>query len=851
MNSTSLMWILSIAFVSILAVGFVIGVWRGLKRSAVNLAFAVVGVIVAFFVTPLITKTVLGITVVANGESSTLQNFLVDIFRSDKDISALMQANPNLETFFINLPSALINVVIFILITVVMQAVLYVFYKILALTCVKIKEDEKKHRVLGGVVGLVKTFLVALIAVMPLASLTGTAQNLMSSDNYGIIYTQGQTINYTSLADDKLPKEVKSIVLGLNNNLLVKISGAMGLDDAMFDYYSSFQLDGEKLYVRKEINNLYKIVDFTYQVSKTDLKEVNYRQVRYDKVIKAIEDTTNSPLFKKVVADTLAELVVNYENYSFLKDLSLIKEYQDIFDNIAVDLTEFAEKGEVYKYFQNDLNKLLNSVKILGQSGIINEILDLDHLYLEDVVSAITNEDNETAFKSAVENILNSNLVRVCAKEIAQKGISMVSSELDKIGASTQDWSEEDWNDFSSSVYNIVNNFGDLVAEVDIFKVLEDFTSLLDESKNYDLNLVTTKLGILIDEFRSNKLLKNADGESIVDQLLEKNNITLPLAPVHDHIGDYNVTIDSYTDYFNFIKNSLILLRDKDVYKVLNNSNLSSKEQIIKIAEIISVDGNEDLLSDIILPLYQVEPTKSLIINSLTNSLQGDLINFASLTNYEEWKKDLGYLSSMLITLNDLSNGTNSYLSLALDGNIDAVINSLSEKNVENVIKPVLYAKSTTAVKDKIFASLKSQMESFIGSSITLSSSVTLIEGLNEDQVLEICEIIKHLIDVDKAFDDGATFKTVDKSILGTLLNTMKINAYRVELSQKEEEGLFKNAFISIVDKFKSEYQKEVEYIQTQPQILAELGIENLNEENYKNINYVQLLNKISLLENA
>jgi len=847
MSSTLLGWIVTIGFVVILAVGFLIGMWRGLKRSTVNLVISVIGVIIAFFITPVITNAILGIKVMVDGSNSTLQQVIVELFKKDKDINAMMMANKNLEVFFMNLPSALVNVVVFIVITMIVELLFYIVYKIIAVTALRIKEDEKKRSVLGGAVGLVKTFIVVLFAFMPLAGLTGVANNLLVSDNYGIV---AESEKKTSFTEDKLPKNAKNIIVGLENNMLIKMCGMFGLDNAMFDYYSTFEVDGENLTVREEVDNLYRIVDVTYQVSTTDLSKVNFVKVRYDKVLKALKDTTNSTLFKKVVADTLADMIINNEKYSFIENLSIYKDYPEVMDNIKAHLGEFVENGKAYQYFQNDLLEVVNAVKVLGQSGIINEIIDLKDASIEDVASVLTSSENEIALKNSIDRILEVNIVRDGISTIVQKGLDEVSSKLDKIDVSTTDWTEENWDEFTNSVYNIVNNFGDIVNEIDLFKVLEDATILLDENADYDITLITSKLGAFVDEVRNNKLLKNSEGKSIIDEILKDSDITLPENQVKDHNGDYYLQIDNYTEYFNFISSSLLKLRDKGIYEIIDDSSLSANNKITSIAEILSAEGNAGLLKDIILPLYQIEPTKTMIIDELSSALQSDLVDFASLTTYEDWEKDLGYISDMLIVLNSLNDGTNSYLSLALEGNTDLILESFNEKDVESVLKPILYAKSTSGIREELFASIKTQLDDASGSDSTISlANATFIEGNEEDQTSEVVEIVKKLIAVDNALDEGKTLRLMDKLTLGSLLNTMRDNAYRVEISEKEEQGIFKNAFVDLVEKFKEEYYNEIEYIESQPEILEELKVSNLGEDNYKNINYIQLLNKIAELE--
>lgn len=847
MSSTLIGWLITIAFVLILVAGFLIGFWRGLKRSTVNLIISIAGVLIAFFVTPAITNAILGIKITVDGTQTTLQNAVVEILRSDNDINAMMIANKNLEVFFSNLPKALFNVVVFIVVTMIIEGLLYIVYKILAVTCLKRKEDEKKRAALGGIVGLVKTFVVVLFAFMPLASLTGVANNLMKQSDYGIAYTTDATVQESnSILEDKLPKGIKNLLVGLENNMLTKTCGIFGLDNAMFDYYSSFEVGGEKVSVREEVDNHYKVIDFVYQISNANLENINYLKLRYDKIQKAIEDTTNSTLFKKIVSQTLADVILNYEDYSFTSDLS--QDVVDVLEDIKTNLQVYADAGEEYKYFQNDLVNTVDALRALGQSGIINDVIDMPNSSFKDIAIIITSDENEQALETAIRKILDINIVRSCVVEIAQKGLEDISTELDQIGVSTDDWTDQIWQEVSDSVVNIINDFGDISSQVDVFEVLEDPTILLDETKNYDIKLITSKLGNMIDEIRANQLLETSDGSSIIDSLLEKHNVTLPTEQVENSDGSLR-TINNYTEYFDFIQPSLTKLQENGFYDIINNLSLTMTEKMTKIAELIEKDENHDLLSEIIIPLYQVEPTKSIIVENLTTNLQSDLVDFSVLANLDDWSEDLTYLSDMLLTLNSLNAGEDTLLALALEGNVDSIIDNLKEEDVEKVLKSILYAKTTAETREKIFTNIKSRIDDVTGLSCTLSS-VTLNSNSAEDQAKEICNALNKLIAVNDAFDEGATITTIDKQVLGELLNTMKENAYRVEIYGKTETGIFNNAFVNLMTKLKTEYQTEISYIEESETILAELKVDSLGEENYSKINYLLLLAKIEEIKN-
>ena len=259
MSASAIGWIVSIVFIVILVIGFFIGFWRGLKRSTASLIFGLVGALLAFFLTPVITNAILGINITVNGTQTSINNYLVEMIKSaSEDIEALVNANPNLESFFAQLPSALANVVVFIVLTAVVELIMYIIYKIIASIFLKYKPGAKKHRITGGVVGAIKTLIIVVFAFMPLSALIGTLNNIIYEDTYFVEQVQSDTTvanaedgeiiiddgesedqagegqqegeqateetKLNSLIDEYIPSEVKNVISGLENNALIKIS---------------------------------------------------------------------------------------------------------------------------------------------------------------------------------------------------------------------------------------------------------------------------------------------------------------------------------------------------------------------------------------------------------------------------------------------------------------------------------------------------------------------------------------------------------------------------------------------------------------------------------------------------
>ncbi len=842
MSSTIIGLGVSLLFVIILVGGFLVGFWRGFKRSSVNLIFSVVGVIVAFFVTPLITNAILGIKVEYEGSPVSLQNILLEMLLSIGDLRQMVSANKNLEILVTNLPGALCNVIMFILVTIAIEIVMYIIYKICNFTFLK---GAKGGRLFGGLVGVAKAFIVTIIAFMPLAGLIGFAKNMTTANDFNIVPVEATAVaneeqssekdKSSSLIIDQIPEQAVIIVKGLENNFLTKCSSIFGLDNAMFDYYASTKVDGGRVKIRKEIENVYQIADFGYQMGKHDLNNVDFAKINYDKVIKSVDELTDSGLFKYVVSQSLSDLIINYEKYSFL---GADFEYKDILIKVGGRLSEMENAST---YFRNDMLNAFKTVKTIGKSGIINEIIALDEKNEKTIANLLTNDKNIVVLEEGINNIFKLNIIKDSISSVMQRVIDKVSVELDKIGVDGSDISENGWKEISKSLTNIVKDMGIILNEIDLGEVIDDPTILLDKEKNYNLNLIMSKIGDIVDEVRANKLLQTKDNKPIVDKFLAKQNLSLPTESVLDNDGN-KIEIKTYKKMLEFVVQSVETVRNEGIFDIVVDEKLSNEEKISTLANLISTEGKKNLLSDIILPLYQVEFTNKLVIEKITEVLNGNVIDLNLLNNYNEWKSDLSYISDILVALNSGKIENKSFLTLALEGNIEEIINNIEENDIDNVFNPLLSAKSTKVLKDNIFEILSTQLSTLAGKEIIISAEGVSFAGA-ESQTQEICNILKKFVAINKNLDGG--LKNIDRTALSQILETMKLNAYRTTLSDKTEEGIFKGAYEVLVESFNEVYNEVINVIANNQELLKELGVENLNIETLLNIDFDKLVSMI------
>ena len=833
--------ILNLLFVLILVIGFLLGIWRGLKKSAVSAAFSVVGVIVAFFVTPLITNAILGISINVDGTQVTLNQYIVDQLRSNPDIANLLVNTPSFENFIANVPSAVANTVIFIVVTFLVELVLYVPYRIIASVCLK-QKGQKKYRWWGGAVGLVKAFVVAIFVFMPLSSLAGTATQIDERED---IFVAESVTDASTLAQDEpqegeegqesdslfstvLPVEFVDVVYSIDNSAFGVLGGLVGLDNAMFDYLSKVDMENGNVYIRQELVNYFDAYNIFTQISNEMQKEngKSLTQLNFEKIDKVIEGVLNGGLYRSVAVEVLTEVIVDYQNYSFMQNETFV-EYYPLFDSVGLSLkTNLSQNIEgAIQYFSNDIKEVYSAFKTLATNGVLDQMRNLSEE--ESILDILTTKENVESLTIVVDDLFSMNMVRDGVTFVANKMLSSLIEGVDEIAVDVKDWTEEKWDQLSSDISSVFEKAVKVIDQVEISQVLEDPTSILQD-KQLNIPSLLSNLGGLIDGVRSIELFKNAEGNSILDQMLVEYGFTLPAEDeqIYNANGEL-VKISSYTDLLNLFVPSFEKLQKIDLFTKIEDST-DAKSLITYLAGEISKDNA--LLSTVILPLTQVEPAKSLITDLFAESVNSDLISIdANSYTYSDWKSELDSLTQILTTLNKKSSVEGkTYLDLALDGDVSSILSNLgSDVTITDILSPVLTAKSTDGLKKQVFQTIDEMLNEVVGTSENFGDlesldfdTIFIKEGGIEDQTKEICNIFENVIEIYKdyteATEGGGNYDlaSMDKTLLGILADSIKANAYRVEIaSQNREEsgpqnnGIFRTAFDNLYNQMLSSFE--------------------------------------------
>ena len=890
MSASAIGWIVSIVFIVILVIGFFIGFWRGLKRSTASLIFGLVGALLAFFLTPVITNAILGINITVNGTQTSINNYLVEMIKSaSEDIEALVNANPNLESFFAQLPSALVNVVVFIVLTVVIELIMYIIYKIIASIFLRYKPGAKKHRITGGVVGAIKTLIIVVFAFMPLSALIGTLNNIMYEDTYfveqvqtdttvvnaedgEIIIDDGESEDQTgegqqegeqateetkvnSLIDEYIPSEVKNVISGLENNALIKISKVFGLDNYVFDYLSQVTVDGEKVEVRKEIENIYPMANFVYQLRTFYDEEglINLKNADFDRIEKYFNNFVDSGLFQSVLASTVANVIENYQDYAFIADSQIVQEYGIILDDLKANLSSLTTTKEKGEYFASDFKNLFSAFKTLAKSGALDQVKDLSGL--NEILNVLTSDENLTVLQSALENVFSMNTIQDSISSVIKVTFEKILNEEVSDLEDSSNYTDEQWKNLSAKFTNILKIVGDINSGFSggLEGVIKDPASILNESSE-TLSATLANVGSLLDELLNIDLFKTTTGENttIFDGILTEYKLTLPSGTIlkvntneSGELVKEEVTISSYNELFEFVTPTLITVKDNDLYSIITSGS-DAQSLLQTLADKIAkndgdtVAGDKYLLHKIVLPLYQIDFTNELIVSNLQSALgEDEIITFVNIDTIEEWESELNYISSLITKVNTTSVNIGSqedpdnqtYLQIILSGDYNTLINNLQEEDVDGIFRPILEAQCTENLKMQVISLINENINS-------ITNRQTEIPTINiADNVDEIISIIKSFISLNKVITSAQDI-TIDSLVemntedIGNVLNAIRDTLYDEEGNLKEE-AMFTQIYQDVVDTIRAEYF-DVD------------GVSDiLSDENLKNGDIVDVLNQL------
>ena len=837
----------------ILICSFFIGYKRRLVRGAVNFAISVALVIVAYLVTPVISKAVLGISISVDGTSKPLSQLIVDMVSNIGSVKTAIESSSALQAFLESVPMIVVNVVVFFVMYGIMRLLGYIVYKIIDVTCLRKREQKptynaKRDKWLGAGFGVVKGLVFTILAFAPLTALAGMLDDVqtqtkplytVSAENTG----KASTPDSKTLIEENVPVEVTEAVGAYNKSALGWMTKMFGLDNFIFDQLVKFDVAGEKVMLRQDVLNYFTVYNTISEMTKavSSPEGESFKEVNWAELNKCVDRMFESGLIKGLGTNLVGDLIKNYDKFTNLN----LSEYKDLLDTIANSF----DNTTVKDYFLNDLKQAYSVVAVAGESGVLDYILLDKKATTENIFNEILVEKNKETVLKMVNSILDMNVV----KDGISPALDIVANKVGEGTINLKGSSTEvtDWAKFKTNILNIAGSLVDVNSIISIIDVVNDVYSILKTpeekiDKSFDC------LGRLFDNIDQLEVFRK-DNKSVIKQFLEKNGMENLLKVQNEP------QITSYIRLLDYLKSPVKDVLKFNLYDVITDETADTTQAVNQIARILAEDTKvvndkvvySNMLTNVITKFYKVEGFRNSFFTKITDILtnvrfldlskldvyngtgEGRTLDFEK--SYANWEYDINKISQVIIESFNTKIGedTNQRSVLtALITNHESfqdVVKLIENNKLDNFVVPVLYAKSMKTLVNDMMTLIAKNVNSVTGKTTTLDiSSVTTTEGASEDQVGELTQIIKTLVGImpkegtivfpdpnDSTVEANVTYEQV-----GIVLDAIKLNAFRVELTassenKKEETGLFNAMFMDLFEYIKTEYPESIALIGT------------------------------------
>lgn len=470
MDSNLLLIILNIAFVAILVFGFLAGL-SGLKKSGLNFVFFLIATILTFIFTPLITKTVLQISITVDGTTQTISEYIVSLINQSGLVGDIAVSGSSTEALIKNLPQMLGNIVVFMALLIVSNIIFGIIGAIVGAIAFRTKKDKnpvskntpsyvsatgnvryvrtekpKKRRLAGGFVGLAHALMFAVLLLIPICSLSQTVTALAyetetETTATSVVLADDGEVEYTPFAKQLqsiIPQQVLDILNTVNNSALCKVINVCDSGSLIFNNIAKCEVNGEKVSLKTEITSLasvYNNVEFLASVDMSTAQSI--KDINFDKLRTALDNLFDSGIIKTIVPETLDKVL----DWLTMDDISsLSTETQDIVkpirDELAKNeyLNDFVLKfRQVYEksekqtdFLKNELYVVVDTCELIANTQIVDEYFGTDlNKFIDTIFDELAKNNSELANK-LINKVFDSEVVQIAGLV----GTNLVIDEL-------------------------------------------------------------------------------------------------------------------------------------------------------------------------------------------------------------------------------------------------------------------------------------------------------------------------------------------------------------------------------------------------------------------------------------
>ena len=620
-------------FMLAIILGFLFGWIRGFSKSLIRF-FMVLGMaVLAFFVVPALTKTILEADISKwniniNGiQVLNLKDFIGELLRKIPVVEDLVHASPTLEAFIKFLPFMIGNVLLFLVFFFLFKYISLIIYWIIAGIFFNKKkmEGKDKHKFIGAVIGAVQGILIACVCFVPVFGIidtaepvlqaaiaenaaaeedtaeTETAETVMPEVYYAEIEGEDESAESKEMVEkmEKAATEVEKYTSAFDNTWIIKVLNSLGvrkLSVNMFDKLTTITSDNVTYSLRNQVKAVANVVPQAKAILESGLDMED--NVCLEKIRKAVNVMFDDEVFGNIIREIVPEAADKWslnEKFCGISKPNFSNTAVDtLFESMLVKIV--ADKGENAK---NDVNVSIDLLEICNDADLIKSVKDGD-----DIMTVFSSKKDLMA--NLIDKALESNTLKNVMPELVNFGLDVIYKALGEeneakvtINASDIHWDPSD-TDTVGEKARIKNIFTNLIT---IYSDVKDTENPLDK---LDFGL----LGQTFDYLRASQLFgageKNGVAITSVSKDLVETLFNSDLLNLEENDSN-NTTVKSFKDKIldiwdqdNSLEDTFIALGD--AYKMsqslqdINNLEISDLKDIVKT--LVTNDSLSEFVKD-------------------------------------------------------------------------------------------------------------------------------------------------------------------------------------------------------------------------------------------------------------
>ncbi len=607
--ATIILIVLNVLFGLFILFGFLWGMKRGVKKSAVRLAFVAGALILAFGISIPVTNALVNMDISSiinqtdsNGEPITnLSQLITSALTSNESIAEAYNNSASFRALVDALPKMILQCVIFVILFWILKMITWVIFAIVA-KCIwgkkkKTKEEKlhdkqvsrtvengrviqngniqpveakpaKKHIWAGAAVGTFQGLIIAFCTMIPLAGVASIMSEIDKSSTKSVnAYSQDDSFlnDLQPLGDmirENVGDEVVDALLAYDKSALGIICGWTGVDDLAFDLQSSAKIGDSTTNLRREINSLVNAYS-EFQ----SLKSLNLSTLDFDTVQKVFDYLFESKALTNI-ADDLIPFYVN----KILNDPNA-----NLDTNIRQVLQMYVDSYNTptMNDLKNDLNSIIVAMKVI-QSNDIFKLIEEDNFSIETLISILEDDGDNTPIKDIFVALTNSSTMQKVLQTAINYGLDYLSTELSAIQGNEltikhAQFNNVNWDEVNNEIPTVLNNLIQLYKQYNI-----DGTT---DQKIENVDFIN--IGRTLEIFTSSSLLQEAyDNTIVVLNKVDKYNKFIDFSALNSTLN--------FEQEFQYLQNSINAMSEVGAISYISNGNFDIKELLKKLGQNIN-----------------------------------------------------------------------------------------------------------------------------------------------------------------------------------------------------------------------------------------------------------------------